>query len=156
QFLRPYLKLATAVPRSTVSHTLTRRRDFLDLLINHVTAVVRARRDNHPLLSFFAMVMTEAISAMCDSARLTAKSGITEDDVLQKVLPLLEETFRARKSPEFQISGYMLTTIVVSKVPIKDEVLLAMMNAIAQGWTEESLVPALACLALIAQTRTGK
>jgi len=93
---------------------------------------------------------------MCDSARSPTSSGITEETVLQKALPLLEEAFKAKKTPEFQVGGYMLATVVVSKIPMKDEVLLALMGAIVGGWCAESVTPALACLALIAQARVGQ
>lgn len=142
------------MPRHVITHTLSHRRETLDLLISHVTSVVKSHRESHQLLSFFAAVIVESISLMCDAARSPANTGVTEESVLQKALPVLEETFRARKTPEFQIGGYMLATVVVSKIPMKDEVLLALMGGIVGGWSEESVTPALACLALIAQART--
>ncbi|TGZ82115.1 hypothetical protein EX30DRAFT_318094 [Ascodesmis nigricans] len=155
KFIRPYLKPATPIPRHVITHTLSHRREFLELLINHVFSVVAAKRDNHALLSFFAAVMTESFSLMCDAARSPTKSGITEEEVLQRALPLLQRTFQSKKSPEFQIGGYMLTTVLVSKMPLKDEVSLALMRDVANGFTHETVTPAFACLALIAQTRTG-
>ncbi|KAI5848875.1 armadillo-type protein [Tricharina praecox] len=155
KFLRPYLKPPAALPRHVITHTLSHRRETLDLLVAHVTSVVQSRRESHQLLAFFAAVVVEAVSLMCDAARSPTSSGITEETVLQKALPLLEETFKAKKTPEFQVGGYMLATVVVSKIPMKDEVLLALMGAIVGGWSAESVTPALACLALIAQARTG-
>lgn len=154
KFIRPYLTPPTAVPRHVVTHTLSHRRDFLDLLVNHVTAVVAAKRESHALLSFFAAVIVESMAQMCDSARTPTRSGITEEEVLQRALPLLHSTFKAKKSPEFQIGGYMLATVVVSKVPMKDEVLLALMGDIAKGFNDDTVAPALASLALISQTRS--
>ncbi|KAF8532913.1 armadillo-type protein [Trichophaea hybrida] len=156
KFLRPYLNPATPVPRHVISHTLAHRRETLDLLISHVISVVKSHRESRRLLSFFAAVTAEAISQMCDAARSPTTTGVTEELVLQKALSILEATFRAKKSPEFQIGGYMLATIVVSKVPMKDEVLLALMGGIVAGWSPESISPGLACLALIAQARTGE
>ncbi|KAI5796993.1 armadillo-type protein [Pyronema domesticum] len=156
RFLRPYLKPAAPVPRHVITYTLSHRRETLDLLITHVISVVKARRESHQLLSFFAAVSAEAISQMCDAARSSSTTGVTEELVLQKTLPVLEATFRAKKTPEFQISGYMLATIVVSKIPMKDEVLLAIMAGIVGGLSPETVSSALACLALIAQARTGE
>jgi U3 small nucleolar RNA-associated protein 10 len=156
KFLRPYLKPATPVSRHVITHALSHRRETLDLLTSHVSSVVKARRESHQLLSFFAAVSVEAISLMCDAARSTATSGLTEENVLQKALPILEETFRARKTPEFQIGGYMLATVVVSKIPMNDEVLLALIASIVAGWSPETTAPGLACLALIAQARAGE
>ncbi|KAA8900329.1 armadillo-type protein [Sphaerosporella brunnea] len=156
RFLRPYLKPAAPVSRHVVTHALSHRRETLDLLVSYVSVVVKARRESHYLLSFFAAVSVESISLMCDAARSPTKSGLTEQTVLQKALPMLEETFNAKKTPEFQIGGYMLATVVVSKIPMKDEVLLALMGGIVAGWSRETIAPALACLALIAQARTGE
>jgi U3 small nucleolar RNA-associated protein 10 len=144
------------VPRHVVTHSLSHRRETLDLLISHVVSVVKAHRESHQLLAFFSTVTVEAISMMCDAARSATTTGITEESVLQKILPLLEETYRASKIPEFQVGGYMVTTVVVSKIPMNDKVLLALMNGIVSGWSSESISPGLACLALIAQARTGE
>ena len=155
KFLRPYLKPPAPVPRHVVTHTLSHRRESLDLLVSHVFSVVRSRRESHQLLAFFAAVAAESIATMCDAAR-TSSTGVTEELVLQKALPILEATFGAPKIPEFQIGGYMLATIVVSKIPMKDEVLCALMRGIVTGWTSANLSPALACLALVAQERAAE
>lgn len=155
KFLRPYLKPPAPVPRHVVTHTLSHRRESLDLLASHVFSVVRSRRESHQLLAFFAAVTAESIAIMCDAAR-TSSTGVTEELVLQKALPILEATFGAPKIPEFQIGGYMLATIVVSKIPMKDEVLCALMRGIVTGWSSASLSPALACLALVAQERAAE
>ena len=153
QFLRPYLKPAAAVPRHAITHALSHRRDFLDLLSTHVSSVVKARRDSHTLLSFFAAVITESMSLMCDAARTPTRSGITEETVLQKALPILEDAYRAKKSPEYQVGAYMLTTVIVSKIPVRDEVMLALMTSITEGWSMDTLTPGLATIALIAEAR---
>lgn len=156
KFLRPYLKPPAPIPRHVVTHSLSHRRELLDLLVSHVTSVVRSRRESRQLLAFFATVAAESIATMCDAARTSSTTGVTEELVLQKALPILEATFSAPKIPEFQIGGYMLATIVVSKIPMKDEVLLALMRGIVTGWSPESLSPALACLALVAQERAAE
>ncbi|KAI5783691.1 armadillo-type protein [Geopyxis carbonaria] len=155
QFLRPFLKPPTAVPRHVITHALSHRRDFFDMLVTHTTGAVRSKRAGHPMLSFFAAVAVESVALMCDAARTSARTGITEEEVLQRALPLVDDMLAARKTPEFQIGGYMLATVVVSKVPVRDEVLVGLMTALADGWTADSVAPALACLALIAQARTG-
>lgn len=154
-FLRPYLKSATPVPRHVIIHTLSHRRDFFELLTSHVIFCVRARRTSHTLLSFFAAVFTEAVSLLCDGARTPSNKGTTEEDVLQRTLPVLEEAYRAKKEPEFQIGAYMATTVLVAKIPMSDQVYTALMSGIAESWSVGGLAPALSCIALIAQTRTG-
>lgn len=91
---------------------------------------------------------------MCDATR--KKGGITEEDVLLRTMSILEEGYRAKKSPEFQIGCYMLTTVLVSKLPLSGQLLLSLMQGIVAGWTKGSLSAGLACLAFLAQARQGE
>ncbi|KAL7276313.1 snoRNA-binding rRNA-processing protein utp10 [Rhizina undulata] len=155
-FLIPYLKPAAPLPRHVVTHALSHRRDFFNILSEYVLSAIKARRDHHALVSFFSGVTTESVSLMCDATRATGKKGLSEEDVLQRSLSILEEGFKARKSPEFQIGCYMLTTVLVSKLDVADELLLSLMQGIVAGWGKESLNAGLACLALLAQARIGE
>lgn len=91
---------------------------------------------------------------MCDATR--KKGGITEEDVLLRTMSILEEGYRAKKCPEFQIGCYMLTTVLVSKLSLSGQLLLSLMQGIVAGWTKESLSAGLACLAFLAQARQGE
>lgn len=153
-FLAPYLSPASPVPRHVVTHALSHRRDFFTLLSAHVTTATRTRRDSHALHSFFSTVATESVSLMCDATR---KAGATsEQDVLHLAMPILEEAYQARKAPEFQIGAYMLTTVIVAKLSLSGQLLLALMQSIVKGWSKDTVSAGLACLAFLAQARQGE
>ncbi|RPB13149.1 hypothetical protein P167DRAFT_564665 [Morchella conica CCBAS932] len=153
-FLAPYLSPASPVPRHVVTHALSHRRDFFTLLSAHVTTATRTRRDSHALHSFFSTVATESVSLMCDATR---KAGaMSEQDVLHLAMPILEEAYQARKAPEFQIGAYMLTTVVVAKLSLSGQLLLALMQSIVKGWSKDTVSAGLACLAFLAQARQGE
>lgn len=153
-FLTPYVKPAAPVPRHVITHALSHRRDFFSLLSEYVVSVVRSRRDSHALISFYSTVATESVSLMCDATR--KKGGATEEDVLLCTMSILEEGYKARKSPEFQVGCYMLTTVLVSKLQLSGQLLLSLMQGIVAGWVKESLSAGLACLAFLAQARQGE
>lgn len=90
---------------------------------------------------------------MCDATR---KKGVAEEDVLLRTMSILEEGYKAKKSPEFQIGCYMLTTVLVSKLSLSGQLLLSLMQGIVAGWAKESLSAGLACLAFLAQARQGE
>lgn len=90
---------------------------------------------------------------MCDATRKS--NDLTEEDVLHRTITILEEGYKARKSREFQIGCYMLTTVVVSKLSLSGQLLLSLMQSVVAGWGKESLSAGLACLAFLAQARQG-
>lgn len=91
---------------------------------------------------------------MCDATR--KKGGLIEEDVLHRTMSILEEGFKAKKSPEFQVGCYMLTTVLVSKLSLSGQLLLSLMQSVVAGWTNASLTAGLACLAFLAQARQGE
>lgn len=137
-----------------ITHALSHRRDFFSLLSEYVLSVVRSRRDNHALISFYSTVVTESVSLMCDAIR--KGRGFTEENVLLSTIGILEEGYKAKKSLEFQIGCYMLTTVLVSKLSLSGELLLSLMQGVVGGWTKEGHSAGLACLAFIAQARQGE
>ena len=60
------------------------------------------------------------------------------------------------KNTDFQISNYTLLTLLASNRSLTDEVLNAAMEAICQGWTEESRRCGILCLITLAQQRDGE
>lgn len=91
---------------------------------------------------------------MCDATR--KRGGVAEEDVLLRTMSILEEGYKARKTPEFQIGCYMLTTVLASKLSLSGQLLLSLMQGIVAGWAKESLSAGLACLAFLAQARQGE
>lgn len=76
-----------------------------------------------------------------------------EDDVLLRVLPMLNEGLSMKKVPEFRVGCYMILTVLAMTASINDKVLTAMMEAVTSGWTEDTTHAGLICLSVLAQRR---
>jgi len=156
-FLTPYLKKPSPVPKHVITHALSHHRDFLTLLCDHTTNAVSAKRDSHQLVSFFSVAITASVSLMCDSISSNksgrAKNVPTAENILTSTLPLLDQAFSARSSPELETGCHMLTIILVTKLSLTDTVLTAIIKSIVNHWTAGSCKTGLICVAYIAQSR---
>ncbi|KAG0642155.1 armadillo-type protein [Tuber brumale] len=156
-FLIPYLKRPLPVPKHVITHALSHHRDLLTLLCDHTTNAVSTKRDSHQLVSFFSVAITASVSLMCDSL-LSNKSGRaknvpTAENILTCTLPLLDQAFSARSSPELETGCHMLTIVLVTKLSLTDIVLTAIIKSIVNHWTVGSYKTGLTCVAYIAQSR---
>ena len=77
----------------------------------------------------------------------------SEEDVLLRVLPVLNEGLSMRKVPEFRVGCYMVLTVLATKASLKDNILTAMMEAVTSGWTQDTSHAGLICLSVLAQRR---
>ncbi|CUS10614.1 unnamed protein product [Tuber aestivum] len=156
-FLTPYLRKPSPVPKHVITHSLSHHRDLFTLLCDHTTNAVSAKRDSHQLVSFFSVVTTASVSLMCDSISSNksgrAKNVPTAENILTSTLPLLDQAFSARSSPELETGCHMLTIILVTKLSLADTVLTAIIKSIVNHWTVGSCKTGLTCAAYIAQSR---
>ncbi|PWW71926.1 ARM repeat-containing protein [Tuber magnatum] len=156
-FLTPYLKKPSPIPKHVITHSLSHHRDLLTLLCDYTTSAVSAKRDSHQLVSFFSVAITASVSLMCDSIS-SNKSGRgknvpTAENILTCTLPLLDQAFSARSSPELETGCHMLTIVLVTKLSLADTVLTAIIKSIVNHWTAGSYKTGLTCVAYIAQSR---
>lgn len=86
---------------------------------------------------------------MCGSATYRKNP----EDIILKIMPVLIQGLKARRVPEFQIGCYMIITVLAAKLPLDDQLLDSLMSGVVEGWSKESISPALACVALLAQER---
>jgi len=156
-FLTPYLKKPSPVPKHVITHALSHHRDLLTLLCDHTTNAVSAKRDSHQLISFFSVAITASVSLMCDSISSNksgrAKNVPTAENILTSTLPLLDQAFSSRSSPELETGCHMLTIVLVTKLSLTDTVLTAIIKSIVSHWTVRSCKTGLICVAYIAQSR---
>jgi U3 small nucleolar RNA-associated protein 10 len=102
--------------------------------------------------------MTEATSGMLDKSR-SGRKGVQqqkEQDVVLRLLPMLNEGLAMKKIPDLRIGCYMLLSVMASKGGLDDKLLTAMMEAVVLGWTTDTIYPALVCLSVLAQHRGAK
>lgn len=102
--------------------------------------------------------MAEATNGMLDKSR-SGRNGIqqqNEQDIVLRLLPMLNEGLAMKNVPDLRVGCYMLISIMAAKGGLDDKLLTAMMEAVVQGWTSETTLPALVCLCILAQHRGAK
>lgn len=110
------------------------------------------------MLSFWAGVMTEAVSGMLEKSR-SGRKGVQEQkeqDVILRLLPTLNEGLSMRSVPELRLGCYMLLSVMATKGSLDDKLLTAMMEAVVLGWSKDTFSPGLICLSILAQERGPK
>lgn len=156
KFLQPYIRSLTCPPRHTIVQVATNHIPFASALNAYVLRICQARQNYQALLAFWAGVMTEAVAGMMDKSR-SGRKGVqlqNEQEVVLRMLPTLNEGLSMKRVPDLRIGCYMILSIMASKGGLDDKVLTAMMEAVVLGWTEETTVPGLVCLSILAQHRS--
>lgn len=157
RFLHPYISSLANPPRQTVVYTATNTPAFFSALEQYVLKVLRAGHQSSSLLSFWASVTTQAVDGMLDSAR-SGRRGIQqqrEEELLLRILPVLNECLTFDDVPEAILGCYMITTVLVTKSNLEDKVLNALMEAVTASLSRETTDGCLVCLAVIAEERKG-
>lgn len=99
--------------------------------------------------------MAEAISGMLDSA----KSGKREverrnqEDILLRILPVLNDGFAIENVPELTIGCYMISVVLANKASLQDQVLDGLMETVVTTWTEDTLTAGMTCLSVLIQQK---
>ncbi|OBT53638.1 hypothetical protein VE04_06303 [Pseudogymnoascus sp. 24MN13] len=158
RFLHPYVRSLTHPPRHAIVFAATNDPTLSTLLNSYVVRICNARQNYPALLSFWAGVMTEAVSGMLDKARSgrEAVQAQNQEEIILRLGPTLNEGLAMKKVPELRIGCYMLLSIMASKGGLNDKLLTAMMEAVVLGWTTETFIPGLVCLSILAQQRGAK
>ena len=115
--------------------------------------VGKARAHYQGLTSFWAGIMTEALSTMLDSAqsgRLEVERR-NKEDVLIRILPTLSTGLSLKKSPELVIACYMLCVVLANKGSLSDDAVDSLMEAVAGSWTRDTIASGITCLAVVFQ-----
>jgi U3 small nucleolar RNA-associated protein 10 len=114
---------------------------------------------NYPaLISFWAGIMTEAVSGILDKTRSGRANVQSENDqnLLHRLGPIFAESLVMKKVPSIQIASYMAIAVFVAKGNLEDNAVTAFMDQTVYGWTTETVRPALVVLATLAQYRSAK
>ncbi|KFY90614.1 hypothetical protein V500_05078 [Pseudogymnoascus sp. VKM F-4518 (FW-2643)] len=158
RFLHPYVRSLTHPPRHAIVFAATNDPTLTTLLNSYAVRICNARQNYPALISFWAGVMTEAVSGMLDKSRSgrEAVQAQNQEEIILRLGPTLNEGLAMKKVPEFRIGCYMLLSIMASKGGLNDKLLTAMMEAVVLGWTADTFVPGLVCLSILAQQRGAK
>ena len=154
KFLHPYKESLANPSRHTIVHTATHNPGFLSALNAYVLKSCRAYNQYRGLLSFWAGVFTEAISGTLDqSASRREVQARKEQDLLLRLLPVLNEGISMKNVPDLRVGCYMILTILTCKARLEDYILDTMMEAVVSHWTLDTAHAGLICLSVLAQNK---
>lgn len=151
----PYKRSLINPPRHPIVHSATTNKQFFEALNNYVLQASRQHAHHHALLAFWSGIMTEAVARMLESARSGRREAekVKHEDILLRVLPVLNDAFTMKSVSELLIGGYMISVVLAQKANLSNEVLDGLMEAIVGSWTDETTSPGLVCVAILAQQK---
>lgn len=158
RFLDPYIRSLTSPPRAIIVQQTIHHFDLLSAISSWTLDSCRAQQHYPGLISLWGGIMTEAISGMLDHLK-SGRKAVQRDndqDLLQKLLPILGEALMMKKVPGIQIATYMAISVYAAKGGLDDTILLEFMHQLALGWSGETVRPGLVCLSILAQFRSSK
>ncbi|WZH44657.1 armadillo-type protein [Fusarium acuminatum] len=158
RFLDPYIRSATSPPRSVLVRQAIQHPAFLTLMSEYTLESCRMQYNYPTLISFWAGLMTEAVSGILDKSRSGRATVQSENDqaLLHRLGPIFAESLVMKKVPSIQIGSYMAIAVFVAKGNLEDNAVTAFMDQTVYGWTNDTVRPALVCLAILAQYRSAK
>lgn len=154
RFLHPYIQSLANPPRHTIVYTATHNKSFFVGLNAHVLDVSRVGYHYPALFSFWAAIITEAVAAMLDQSRNGRREiqRQSQEDVVLHIMPTLNDGMCLEKVHDLQVGCYMIITVLATKSALRDEVLAALMDAVALGLSQTNH-RGLICLAVLAQQK---
>jgi U3 small nucleolar RNA-associated protein 10 len=157
RFLHPYIASPTdRLPRRTIVYTAAHTPGFFNALQTYVVNVLQASHHGPTLLAFWSSITTQAIHDILQessSGRKEIQDQKTEE-MLFRVLPVLNECMKLANAPEAIIGCYMIIIVLVSKAAFEDKILDSLMEAVILSQDSETLESSLVCLATIAEERS--
>lgn len=158
RFLDPYIRSTTSPPRSVLVHQAIHHPEFLTAVSEYTLESCRTQYQYPALISFWAGLITEAVSGMLDRAKSGRAAVQAENDqaILHRLGPIFAESLVMKKVPSLQIASYMAIAVFVAKGNLEDVAVSAFMEQTVYGWTNDTVRPALVCLAIMAQYRSAK
>lgn len=158
KFLDPYIRSLTSPPRAAIVQQAIHHLDILVTISTWALESCQAQQHYPGLISFWGGVMTEAVNGMLDHMR-SGRKAIQRDnnqELLQRLLPILGDALMMKQVPGLQIATYMVISVYAAKGDLDDAVLQDFMHQLVLGWTGETVRPGLVCLSILAQFRSAK
>lgn len=155
-FLRPYVAALQSPPRHAVVAAAVSNPTFTVQLSNFVLNSAKRRHHSSALIGFWASVTAQAVNGMLDAAQ-SGRPAVRKqkiEDVLYRILPVLQEALSLKDVAELYMASCMIMTIFATKAHLDDRVLVAMMEAVTGAWTNETLEDGLLCLSVLAEEKT--
>lgn len=158
KFLDPYIRSLTSPPRAIIVQQAIHHFEVLSTISTWTLESCQAQQHYPGLISFWGGIMTEAVNGMLDHMRSGRKAIQRDNDqeLLQKLLPILSDALMMKRVAGLQIAAYMVISVYAAKGDLDDAVLLEIMHQLVLGWSGETVRPGLICLSILAQFRSAK
>jgi U3 small nucleolar RNA-associated protein 10 len=153
RWLQPYIESLALPPRQALVNTAVRDTGFITAWSSYVLKASRRDYQNQPLTSYWATISCDAVIGQLDQITVGRKEARRqkEDDVLLRLMPIMNEALSMRKSSNLRVGCYMILTVLASRIELQDKVLRAMMEAVVGSRTEDTTHAEIICLAVLAQ-----
>ncbi|KAK3070838.1 snoRNA-binding rRNA-processing protein utp10, partial [Teratosphaeriaceae sp. CCFEE 6253] len=155
RFLHPYVAALQCPPRHAVLAAAINNPGFFSAFSQYVLRAARARHHSAVLVGFWASITAQAVNGMVDATR-SGREAIRqqrEEDLLLRVLPILQSALGVKGVPELFLAACMIMTILATKASVADGALDAMMEAVVAAWTAQTVEDGLTCLAIMAEEK---
>jgi U3 small nucleolar RNA-associated protein 10 len=155
KFLQPYIANLSNPPSQALVYAAGNNPSFFTAFNTYIVRTSNLGHHSAILLAFWASVMTPTINGMLDAA-MSGRADVRsqrQEDLLLRVLPVLQQTLRIKNVPELFLGSCMIICVLVSKTQLDDRVLDSLMDAISRAWTLQTLDQGLVSLAIIAEER---
>ncbi|KAK5685284.1 snoRNA-binding rRNA-processing protein utp10 [Elasticomyces elasticus] len=155
RFLQPYAASLQSPPRHAVLAAAINNQAFFSAFSQYVLRVTRARHHSAVLLGLWASITAQAVNGMVDATK-SGREAVRkqrEEDLLLRVLPILQSALSIKGVPELYLGACMIMTILATKASLADNVLDAMMEAVAGSWSSQNVEDGLTCLAIMAEEK---
>ncbi|GAB7361833.1 hypothetical protein MBLNU230_g1875t1 [Neophaeotheca triangularis] len=155
RFLNPYIKSLQSPPRHAILTATTNNPGLFTAFSQYTLRVAKARHQSAVLVGFWASITAQAVNGMIDASR-SGRENVRkqrEEDLLLRVLPILQSALSIGEVPELYLSACMIMTILVTRAELQDKAINAMMQAVAGSWTSQTIDDGFVCLAIMAEER---
>lgn len=155
KFLTPYITSLSSPPRHAVLYAAINNPGFFTSFNRYTIQTATQGHHSASSLGFWASITAQAINGQLDSAQ-SGRADVRrqrEEDLLLRVIPVLQETLRIRNVPELFLGSCMIITILVTKTQLEDKVLDGLMDAVVRSWNPQTFEDGLTCLSVIAEER---
>ena len=129
---------------------------FFNAFQNYMVRVLEAGHQGSSLLSFWSSVTTQAIDGVLDqsSSGQRAVQDQKTEELLYRVLPVLNACMRSGNGAEAVTACYMIIIVLVTKTSFEDKILDTLMEAAIISQDNETTDACLVCLAVLAEERS--
>lgn len=151
-FLNTYVQSRENPPRHVIVYTASHDARFFTALNARVVEASKSKHHSATLLTFWATIVIEAVLATKDQPCSVRRAVQVQslEDLSTRIISSVSNGLILEKVPDLQVGCYMILMVLVTICPLKDNVLIALLERVTQHWATTQ-GPGLVCAAALAQ-----